>query len=408
MGPLVSVIVPAYKTEPFLEKCIASIIAQTYESLEIILVDDGSPDRCGQICDQMAERDHRIRVIHQDNQGLSAARNRGIDECRGEYILFVDSDDWIEPETVECLLKASIDAGADVSCCGVVWETGKDSVASPLTSVKKTYEGETIITAALKEEFAPFAWNKLWKADLFGKKEFGGKELQDGQLPDKQFQDGQFDGGECSGGELQDGQFCGKQFQDGQFGGGQFGDRQIHDEQSCGRQFSRRQCDGSVRFPVGRYFEDLSTNWRLFDRCERVVCVPEVLFHYTVRSDSISNSKTMKNLADRWIAYKERFDEMAARSAECHDICVNGCLETIAYTWRWIHGVRRADRAEYEGALREMKGFLKAYRDYVGRCSATTRVALICALHSGTVTEAGCYYLNQAYRRMRGKDQMVR
>lgn len=98
--PLVSVIVPVYKVEQLLPRCVDSLIAQTYENLEIILVDDGSPDRCGEICDAYAAKDSRIRVIHQENGGLSRARNAAIDTAAGEYLIFVDSDDWIAPETV--------------------------------------------------------------------------------------------------------------------------------------------------------------------------------------------------------------------------------------------------------------------------------------------------------------------
>lgn len=103
--PLISVIVPIYKVEPYLHRCINSIRNQTYPNLEIILVDDGSPDNCGRICDEYAQKDKRILVIHQENGGLSAARNSGLNRCSGEYIGFVDSDDCIHPEMYERLYK---------------------------------------------------------------------------------------------------------------------------------------------------------------------------------------------------------------------------------------------------------------------------------------------------------------
>ena len=93
---LVSIIVPIYKTEKYLNKCIDSIVNQTYKDLEIILVDDGSPDRCPQMCDAWEKKDNRVRVIHQHNVGVSAARNSGIQAAQGVFITFVDSDDWIE------------------------------------------------------------------------------------------------------------------------------------------------------------------------------------------------------------------------------------------------------------------------------------------------------------------------
>lgn len=101
--PLISVIVPIYNVEQYLCKCIDSIISQTYTNLEIILIDDGSPDNCGDICDQYALKDDRIIVIHQKNGGLSAARNSGIDICKGEYISFVDSDDFVSPFFIEMM-----------------------------------------------------------------------------------------------------------------------------------------------------------------------------------------------------------------------------------------------------------------------------------------------------------------
>lgn len=116
--PLVSVIIPIYKVEQYLDQCIDSIVHQSYENLEIILVDDGSPDNCPQICDQWAQRDSRIRVLHKPNGGLSDARNVGVQICTGEYICFVDSDDWAEPMMVECLLRACVEDNTLVAICG--------------------------------------------------------------------------------------------------------------------------------------------------------------------------------------------------------------------------------------------------------------------------------------------------
>lgn len=106
--PLVSVIVPVYRVENYLRTCVDSILAQTYSDLEVILVDDGSPDGCPAICDEYAQQDARVRVIHQKNAGLSAARNAGLDLCQGEYITFIDSDDFVHPRFVELLLNACL------------------------------------------------------------------------------------------------------------------------------------------------------------------------------------------------------------------------------------------------------------------------------------------------------------
>ena len=114
--PVISVIVPIYGVEPYLKKCLDSIINQTYKNLEIILIDDGSPDRCGEICDEYAAKDSRIIVIHQENEGLSEARNAGLNIATGEYLLFVDSDDWIEYEACETVLALALQQHAEMVC----------------------------------------------------------------------------------------------------------------------------------------------------------------------------------------------------------------------------------------------------------------------------------------------------
>lgn len=114
---LISVIVPVYKAEPYLRRCVDSILAQTYTNLEVILVDDGSPDNCGVICDEYAEKDKRVKVIHQANAGVSAARNAGLRIAKGEYISFVDADDTIDADMCEILLQIARKEDADIVEC---------------------------------------------------------------------------------------------------------------------------------------------------------------------------------------------------------------------------------------------------------------------------------------------------
>ena len=116
--PIISVIVPIYNVEPYLRECLDSIIDQTYKHLEIILVDDGSSDRCGDICDEYATKDPRIRVVHQENSGLSAARNAGLDIAKGDYIVFIDSDDWVAKNICETVLSVAEGQQADLVCFG--------------------------------------------------------------------------------------------------------------------------------------------------------------------------------------------------------------------------------------------------------------------------------------------------
>ena len=118
---MVSVIVPVYKTEAYLQRCIDSILNQKYRNLEIILVDDGSPDGSGAICDQYARQDSRVRVIHQVNQGVSVARNTGLDAATGQYIAFVDSDDWIDEKMFDEMVAKAEDYQVEFVCCGKYW-----------------------------------------------------------------------------------------------------------------------------------------------------------------------------------------------------------------------------------------------------------------------------------------------
>lgn len=117
-SPLVSVIIPVYNVENYLNRCVESVVNQTYRNLEIILVDDGSPDKCPQMCDKWAEKDNRIRVIHKENGGLSSARNAGLDMCRGEYVSFVDSDDWVELDFYETIVLQMMEYCAEIGCAG--------------------------------------------------------------------------------------------------------------------------------------------------------------------------------------------------------------------------------------------------------------------------------------------------
>lgn len=128
--PSISVIVPVYKVERFLSRCVDSILAQTYEDFELILVDDGSPDNCGRICDAYAQKDDRVHVIHQHNGGLSAARNTGIDwafsNSDSRWLAFVDSDDWVHPDFLNVLYNTAKETACKISACGFFNTTGMD------------------------------------------------------------------------------------------------------------------------------------------------------------------------------------------------------------------------------------------------------------------------------------------
>lgn len=130
---LLSVIVPVYKVEPYLRRCIDSIRNQTYQNLQIILVDDGSPDNCGAICNEYTKIDSRIMAVHQKNEGLSGARNNGLLFAKGEYIAFVDSDDWIHPTMYQTLITMMEENDLDMARCSIIETDGrsKECILTP-------------------------------------------------------------------------------------------------------------------------------------------------------------------------------------------------------------------------------------------------------------------------------------
>lgn len=166
--PLISVIVPVYNVGEYLNRCIESIVTQTYTKLEIILVDDGSSDDCPELCDLWAEKDARIKVIHKQNGGLSDARNKGMALATGEYISFIDSDDWIASEFYERLYTAIKQDGSDLAACTVcmVWEDG--SPEKLLTVRENLVLNRNQAQLALLEEtkLKQPVWYKLYKTDL--------------------------------------------------------------------------------------------------------------------------------------------------------------------------------------------------------------------------------------------------
>ena len=165
MSSKISIIVPVYNVEPYLKKCLNSLLAQTYRDLEIILVDDGSPDICGQICDDYASRDSRIRVIHKTNGGLSDARNAGLEIATGDYIGFVDSDDWIEPDMFEYLLDGLLKTNSNISICNVI--NSEDRRAVIKKTPYKVYSREEALYELLSDRMENYAWNKLYARSLW-------------------------------------------------------------------------------------------------------------------------------------------------------------------------------------------------------------------------------------------------
>lgn len=229
---LISVIVPVYNVEKYLNDCVSSIVNQTYKELEIILVDDGSSDLCPSMCDEWAKRDKRIIVIHKKNGGLSDARNAGIEISTGEYIGFVDSDDYIELNMYELMLAALKKNDADYCACGVQteYEDGRSVFRK-----REFFVGDSEQTLEMlynDNEFPVWSWCKL----------------------------------------------------------------------------STRELWNTLRFPVGKNYEDAFTTYIVIDNAKKIVRIPEMCYHYRIRANSImtENSFSEKNL-NECCAWEENY-----------------------------------------------------------------------------------------------------
>lgn len=184
MTPLISIVIPIYQVEKYLKQCLDSVIVQSYYNLEIILVNDGSTDGSGKICDEYARKDGRIKVIHKMNGGLSSARNVGIDNAKGEYIAFIDSDDWVDSRYVETLYNICREKGCDIAQC-VHWDIWSeanyyvDRITEPFvfSAREAAYAYDTIELWQ-----SVLAWNKLYKTKLFD-----GIRYPEGRLHEDEF-----------------------------------------------------------------------------------------------------------------------------------------------------------------------------------------------------------------------------
>ena len=173
---MISIIVPIYKIENYLPQCIESILSQTFQDFELILVDDGSPDSCPAICDEYAKKDHRIKVIHKSNGGLVSARKAGLQIAKGEYVGYVDGDDWIEPEFYERLMNAAVENEADIVAAGFLKDIGDNCTSKcnpiPCHTYSKDEIAHDIIPKMMfdADAFEPglftYVWNKVFRRSI--------------------------------------------------------------------------------------------------------------------------------------------------------------------------------------------------------------------------------------------------
>lgn len=186
--PEISIVVPVYNVEKYLDKCIESILRQTFEDFELILVDDGSPDNSGKICDEWAKKDSRIKVIHQKNGGLPNARNTGINNATGRYIAFVDSDDWVEKDFLSVLYSGITENNADIVQCNYsrVFDSGREDFIQYKNEIWDRQHIEKVIMPQLANyipvNMSNSRWNKIYRSDIARKAiEYGDEKIVMGE-----------------------------------------------------------------------------------------------------------------------------------------------------------------------------------------------------------------------------------
>lgn len=246
MIDLISIIIPVYNVENYLENCIKSVIQQTYKKLEIILVDDGSTDKSGSICDEYKKMDKRIKAIHKINGGLSDARNCGIDIASGKYITFIDSDDYIDTNYIEYLYKLISVNDADLASCTYKFVDEKNNIIS------KSEKDSQVETVETKDKMKSFfrnknfdttAWGKLYKAELF--------------------------------------------------------------------------INSDIRYPIGKYHEDVFTTYLLVDKAKRIVIGNEQLYNYRITPGSITQANFSVKHLDAIEGNEIRRDFIIKNYPEC-------------------------------------------------------------------------------------------
>ncbi|HEY8889937.1 MAG TPA: glycosyltransferase [Clostridium sp.] len=257
-NPLISIIVPIYKVENYIRNCVDSILNQTYKNLEVILVDDGSPDNCGSICEEYSLKDNRIKTIHKKNGGLSSARNAGLDIARGEYIGFIDSDDWIESDMYDSLYNALIEYNADISVCGryIVKENRITTISD--SEKAQIFTRREALAELVLDEYSGmknFAWDKLYKKELFE----------------------------------------------------------------------------NIRYPEGKYFEDIFTTYKLFSKSTKIVDIKSPKYYYLMREDSICGTNDASKRYDYYKANIECLEHIKKLEPQLSEMCDKQLFNRIQF-----------------------------------------------------------------------------
>lgn len=284
---MVSVIIPVYKVEKYLSKCVESVRKQTYQNIQIILVDDGSPDRCGAMCDQYANLDQRIEVIHKNNGGLASARNAGLRVAKGEWIAWVDSDDWVAEDMIEYLLKGAQQNQAEVAICGryEVYPKKKYLQGAERVKILNAEEALHMLLDVKNRQIENFMWDKIWRRSLF---------------------------------------------------------------------------DG-ILFPEGKTFEDFAVTFRLIERANSIVCLPDPKYFYLQRNGSIMKDASIENQINRYEAARTRYDGMIEKWPQFEEMLVDRCIRMAVNVWNSYYRSSKDERRIMRARLYEISHFLTPY-----------------------------------------------
>lgn len=333
MNPKVSLIIPVYNVFVFLQQCLDSVLSQTFKDIEIIVIDDGSTDESGMLCDAYAEGDDKIKVYRTENRGLSAARNLGLDKATGEYIAFLDSDDWIESNFLHRMVETAETYEPDIVCCRCSNDYRGRREVPPERGETILLTGEDIMMDFVTgSHIGNVAWNKLYRRALFQ----------------------------------------------------------------------------TIRFPEGRYYEDIATTYRLLLQADRVVCIPDVLVHYRIRSGSISKSHDLKNMSDYWWAHRKRYEDLCRCSEKYRTLALNPCMDAIGRMWRWYSGFNKEEKKSAKPLLREMQRYSAEHRRELfhnDRATKLQKFSCLCAMTTDPVFMRGLYVMNQMYRRVKRREK---
>lgn len=309
---IVSVIVPIYNVEKYLIQCIESIQRQDYSALEIILVDDGSPDNCGAICDEYAKKDSRILVIHKENGGLSDARNAGIEASTGAYITCVDSDDLIAPKYVSRMMALMTEDVDMVVCAPFLYSenTEIDYAREIPSETPDLFSSVDALRELLRQrgyDFEPSAWGKLYRRGLFG---------------------------------------------------------------------------DDLRFPVGKFYEDLALTYRLVDRARRIARTKEKLYYYRQRSTSQLNQQ----FDERMLSILGVADEMREYLLHSHPDLKKAVNSRVISAYCHIL-IRLPDDPKWDTLKQEIYRKVKELRSglLLSDCRLANKVAVLCSYGGETL-----------------------